>query len=98
MTRHDSVPRRRPDPRESFRRDVDRYAHRERGTSTFWQSLSVIGGVGWPIVFASVGGALVGRWLHAQWHTGSALTALLVAVGAAVGMAVAWQVIQPRQR
>ena len=98
MTRPGSVPRRRPDPRESFRRDVERYTRRERVTSTFWQSLSVIGGVGWPIVLASVGGALVGRWLHAQWHTGTALTALLVAVGAAVGMAIAWQVIQPRRR
>jgi ATP synthase protein I len=100
MTRPDNVSSgsRRPDLRESLRRDVSRYTHREPGDRSFWQSLSVLGTVGWPIVLASVGGALAGRWLHAQWATGSWLTAVLVAVGAAVGMAVAWQLIQPRKR
>lgn len=88
---------RRPDPRESLRRDLSRYAHREAGDRSFWQSLSVLGAVGWPIVIATVGGALAGRWLHARWETGIWLTGLLVAVGAAVGMAIAWHLIQPRQ-
>ena len=94
---HDSIHGRRADLRESLRRDLRRYAHREDDTHTFWQSLSVIGAVGWPIVVATVGGALVGRWLHAQWNTGTILTALLVGLGAAVGMAVAWHLIQPRR-
>ena len=100
MTRPDdaSSSGRRPDPRESLRRDLSRYTQREPGDRSFWQSLSVLGAVGWPIVLASVGGALAGRWLHAQWETGSWLTAVLVAVGAAVGTAVAWQLIQPRRR
>ena len=89
---------RRPDPRESLNRDLGRYAHREPGDASFWQSLNVIGAVGWPIVIATVGGALAGRWLHARWDTGSWLTALLVAVGAAAGMAMAWHLIQPRPR
>ena len=89
---------RRPDPRESLRRDLHRYALRKSGDASFWQSLGVIGAVGWPIVIATVGGALAGRWLHARWETGLWLTALLVAVGAAVGMAIAWQLIQPRER
>ena len=89
---------RRPDPRESLRRDLSRYMQRESDDASFWQSLSVIGAVGWPIVVTTVGGALAGRWLHARWDTGIWLTALLVAVGAAAGMAVAWQLIQPRGR
>ena len=89
---------RRPDLRDSLKRDLSRYAGRERGDASFWQSLSVLGTVGWPIVIATVGGALAGRWLHARWDTGIWLTALLVAVGAAVGMAIAWQLIQPRRR
>lgn len=100
MTRPDDAPsaRRRPDPRERVRRDLSRYTHREPGDRSFWQSLSVLGAVGWPIVLASVGGALAGRWLHARWETGSWVTAVLVAVGAAVGMAMVWRLIQPRQR
>ena len=93
-----SSPGHRPDPRERLSRDLRRYAHREPGDASFWQSLSVLGAVGWPIVVATVGGALAGRWMHARWDTGIWLTALLVAVGAAVGMAVAWQLIQPRPR
>ena len=94
----DSARGRRADPRVSLHRDLQRYARRDGGITSFWQSLSVIGAVGWPIVLAAVGGALAGRWMHAQWNTGTALTALLVAVGACVGMAIAWQLIQPRRR
>ena len=93
-----SSPGHRPDPRERLSRDLRRYAHREPGDASFWQSLSVLGAVGWPIVVATVGGALAGRWMHARWDTDIWLTALLVAVGAAVGMAVAWQLIKPRPR
>ena len=93
-----SEPLRRRDPRASLKRDLNRLEHRERGDASFWRSLGVIGAVGWPIVIATVGGALAGRWLHARWNTGFGLTALLVAAGAALGMAIVWRLIQPRQR
>ncbi len=98
MTRGNSSNKvRRVDPRASLKHDLNHYARRERSHASFWQSLSVIG-VGWVIVVAAVGGALAGRWLHAQWNTGIWLTALLVIAGAVVGMALVWQLIQPRQR
>lgn len=90
-----STSSRRPDPREHLKQDLRRYAERRSGEASFWQSLSVLGAVGWPIVITTVGGALIGRWLHARWDTGIWLTAVLVAVGAAVGMTVAWRLIQP---
>lgn len=96
-TSSEPVPRR-PDLRERLRRDLSRHERRQSGDRGFWQSLSVLGAVGWPIVLASVGGALAGRWLHAHWATGSWLTALLVGVGAAAGLAVALQLIRPRSR
>ena len=100
MTEHrnSSNHARRPDPRASLRRDLNRYARRESGTASFWQSLSVLGSVGWPIVIATAGGALAGRWLHARWNTGIWVTLLLVVVGAVAGMAIVWQLIQPRQQ
>ena len=88
---------RRADPGASFKRDLNQYARHERSNASFWQSLSVMG-VGWLIVIAAVGGALAGRWLHARWNTGIWLTALLVIAGASVGMALVWQLIQPRKR
>lgn len=100
MTQRGGVPAgsERPDPRERLRHDLKRFAERQPDNATFWQSLSVLGAVGWPIVIATVGGALIGRWLHAQWDTGIWLTAMLVGAGAAVGMKVAWHLIQPRRR
>ena len=99
MTHHDDSPNkvRRADPGASFKRDLNQYARHERNNASFWQSLSVMG-VGWLIVIAAVGGALAGRWLHARWNTGIWLTALLVIAGAVVGMALVWQIIQPRQQ
>ena len=82
MTREERTPSgpfRRRDPRASLKRDLNRLEHRELGDASFWRSLGVIGAVGWPIVIATVGGALAGRWLHAHWNTGFGLTALLVA-------------------
>ena len=101
MTREErapSSPLRRPDLRARLKRDLDRLEHRESGDASFWRSLGVIGAVGWPIVIASVGGALAGRWMHAHWHTGFGLTALLVGAGAALGMVIVWRLIQPRSR
>lgn len=88
---------RRADPGASLKRDLNHYARYERNNASFWESISIIG-VGWLIVIAAVGGALAGRWLHARWHTGIWLTALMVIVGASVGMALVWQLIRPRQR
>ena len=88
----------RPDPRASLKRDLNRYVRREPGSASFWQSLGLLGSVGWPIVIATAGGALAGRWLHARWNTGIWLTLLLVVAGAVAGMAIVWQLIQPRQR
>ena len=89
---------RRSDPRASLRRDLSRYTRREPGDASFWQSLGVLGSVGWPIVLATAGGALAGRWLHARWNTSIWLTLVLVVAGAVVGMAIMWQLIQPRRR
>ena len=93
-----SRPFRRRDPRASLKRDLNRLERREPGDASFWRSVGVIGVVGWPIVIATVGVALAGRWLHAHWNTGFGLTALLVAAGAVLGMMIVWQLIQPRQR
>lgn len=89
---------RRADLRASLQRDLRRYDRREPGNRTFWQSLSVLGSVGWPIVMATVGGALAGRWLDARWSTGIRFTLMLLVGGAIVGAAIVWHVIQPRPR
>ena len=88
---------RRGDLRASLERDLRRYGRREPGNRTFWESIGVLGSVGWPIVLATVGGALAGRWLDGRWATGIRFTLLLLIAGAAAGAAMAWHLIQPRR-
>lgn len=89
---------RRPDLRAALQRDLQRYGRREPGSRSFWQSLSVLGSVGWPIVMTTVGGALLGRWLDTRWNTGIRLTLMLLVGGAVAGATIVWHLMKPRPR
>jgi ATP synthase protein I len=86
----------RKDIRGAVKRDFSRQARREQGHRTFWQSLGVLGMVGWPIALASVGGALVGRYLDNYFETGVRFTLTLLTAGAAVGSYTAWRAVKGR--
>lgn len=88
---------RRNDMQNAVRRDLSRYARREEGHRTFWQSLGVLGMVGWPIAFASVGGALLGRYLDHRFGTGVRFTLMLVTGGAMAGSYTAWRALKGRK-
>ena len=87
---------RRSDMRRALERDLSRHARREQGHHTFWQSLGVLGMVGWPIALASVGGALLGRYLDARFDTGVRFTLMLLTAGAMIGSYTAWQSLKGR--
>ena len=92
---NDKVPHRpsRPDLLAAIQRDRARIARREPGHRSFWNSLGVLGMVGWPIALGSAGGALVGRWLDARFASGMQFTLLLMSVGLALGSYVAWKTL-----
>ncbi|MBI1310405.1 ATPase F0F1 [bacterium] len=94
MTSRDPPEIRRPDLGDRFQRDLKRFREREPGHRSFWQSMSVLGAVGWPIVLLTAGGALLGHWLDIRWDTGVRLTLILVTLGAALGSTAAWQMIR----
>jgi ATP synthase protein I len=77
-----------------MRKDMGRFRAREEGHRTFWRSLSVLGGVGWPIVLLTAGGAILGHYLDRQWHTGLHMTLILLFVGVILGSAAAWHLVQ----
>jgi ATP synthase protein I len=94
-------PPKRPSPTElerQFDREVRRYRERETGHRSFWQSLGVLGSVGWPIALLSVGGGLLGRWLDVRFQTGVRLTLTLLFLGATLGAVIAWNAIQRTRR
>lgn len=96
MTAPQGIPPRRPNVRARVRADLERLSQRQDSPAGFWASLNVIGAVGWPLVTAMVAGALVGRWMHAEWHTSLGVTALLVGAGAVLGMMLVWRLIQEK--
>lgn len=83
----------RTDPREAIRRDSSRLARREKGPRSFWQSLSVLGMVGWPIALGSVGGSLLGRYLDTHFQTGIRYTLMMMTVGVMAGSFAAWKTV-----
>lgn len=89
---------RRPDLRRTAQRDIERFRAREPGHRTFWKSLGILGGIGWPIVLLTVGGAFLGHWLDVRWDTGIQMTLLLLFVGVMLGSAAAWHLVQGTRR
>jgi ATP synthase protein I len=81
------------DPRDAIRRDSSRLDRREKGHRSFWQSLSVLGMVGWPIALGSVGGALLGRYLDQQFESGIRYTLMLMTAGVLAGSFAAWKAV-----
>jgi ATP synthase protein I len=88
----------RPDLRDTWERDLERRAHREDSDRSFWRSLRVLGGVGWPIVLAAAGGAMLGHSLDARWNTGVRSTLVLLTVGVVVGSLVAYHTVKGTYR
>ena len=86
----------RNDMRRAVKRDFSRHARREEGHRSFWQSLGVLGMVGWPIALASVGGALAGRYLDRRFATGVQFTLMLLTAGAILGSYTAWRALKGR--
>ncbi|MEX2187012.1 MAG: AtpZ/AtpI family protein [Pirellulales bacterium] len=83
----------RADPRDVVRRDSSRLARREKGHRSFWQSLGVLGMVGWPIALGSVGGTLLGRYLDARFDTGVRYTLMIMTAGVLAGCFAAWRTV-----
>jgi ATP synthase protein I len=80
---------------DPFVTEVRRQAERaRRGRElSFWQGLSLVGGIGWVVVLPAVGGAVLGRLLDAQWGTGHFWTLSLLTVGLTLGCVSAWRQI-----
>jgi ATP synthase protein I len=85
--------RRRNDLASALERDFERRRRREKGHRSYWRWLGVLGMVGWPIAFMTVGGALLGHYLDVRFNLGIQFTLLLLTIGVVIGSLVAWNVI-----
>jgi ATP synthase protein I len=82
-----------PPPEDPFVKTVRREAERARKGRhlTFWQGLSTTGTIGWMVSLPLVLGALAGRWLDQQFHSGLFWTLSLLMLGLVIGCATAWR-------
>ena len=67
---------------------------RKEGDRGFWQSLGVIGSVGWMVILPAVGGGLLGNHIDSKHKGGISWALTLVVVGLAAGCLAAWQHIR----
>lgn len=87
----------RGDAYERTRRDLERYQKRQP-SGRFWQSLALIGSVGWPIVLLATGGALLGHYLDSRFETGVRLTLMLLSIGTLAGALIAYRSLRAGDR
>lgn len=79
------------DMRQAVRLRQDRRERlRKEGEQPFWQSLSIIGTLGWLIVTPTFLGVLAGRWLDKLFDTGVFFSGTLIFAGASLGFYLAW--------
>ena len=83
----------RGDLRRAVERDFRAHERRESSQKAFWESLGVLGAVGWPIALLTVGGALLGHWLHERYQLGLVWSVILMVGGAVIGCWTAWRVV-----
>lgn len=89
---------RRGDLQRAFERDFGVHERRESSEKAFWQSLRILGSVGWPIALLAVGGALLGHWLDEQWHTRFLCALTLIILGVGIGWWTAWRIVKGNHR
>jgi ATP synthase protein I len=62
----------------------------EAQKNTFWESVAILGVVGWSVALPSLGGVALGVWLDRRWPGRFPWTVTLFAAGLAFGCLTAW--------
>jgi ATP synthase protein I len=74
------------------RRDLRR-RHEREGNSSFWNSVGMMGTIGWSVSLPTALGLLLGRWLDGRLDSGSVFLVFFMLVGLGVGCFTAWRLI-----
>jgi len=86
---------RRSDAKHALDRDLQRFDERPRDDS-FWQSLALIGTVGWSVALPTSFAAWFGHFLDRRFDSGVRFTLMLMFLGLCVGVLAAWRGIASR--
>ncbi|MBN1675871.1 MAG: AtpZ/AtpI family protein [Kiritimatiellae bacterium] len=81
---------------EVQRRRKRREQHEREGDSSFWQSVGMMGTIGWSVSVPTALGVLFGRWLDGRLEAGHVFMVFFMLVGLVVGCVVAWRMVMEK--
>ena len=67
--------------------------HLREGDSSFWQSVGVMGTIGWSVSVPMVLGIFLGRWIDRQLDSSHVFTIFCLLLGMIMGCVTAWRIV-----
>ncbi len=67
--------------------------HVRDGDSSFWQSVGMMGTIGWSVAVPTVLGVLLGRWLDGRLDSAHVFMVFFMLVGLVTGCVTAWRMV-----
>jgi len=78
---------------EVRRRREQHDKHIRDGESSFWQSVGMMGTIGWSVAVPTVLGVLLGRWLDGRLDSAHVFMVFFMMVGLVTGCVTAWRMV-----
>jgi ATP synthase protein I len=86
---------------EAFLREVRlrrerREQHEREGDSSFWQSVGMMGTIGWSVSVPTALGVLLGRWIDARLGSAHVFMVFCMLAGLIAGCVTAWRMVSEK--
>ncbi|MDP6525528.1 MAG: AtpZ/AtpI family protein [Kiritimatiellia bacterium] len=84
--------------KEAFVSEVDtrrrrREEYEREGDSSFWQSVGMMGTIGWSVSIPTALGVLLGRWIDGRLESAHVFMVFFMLVGLITGCVTAWRMV-----
>ena len=70
--------------------------HVREGDTSFWQSVGVMGTIGWSVSAPMVLGIFLGRWIDRQVDSAHVFTIFCLLCGLITGCVTAWRIVSEK--
>ena len=88
-------------PEKTFLSEVQRRReqheeHQRESNASFWQSVGVMGTIGWTVSIPMVCGLFFGRWIDNRLNSAHVFMLFCMMVGLIVGCVTAWRIVSEK--
>ena len=81
----------------AVRRRRERHeAHKREGNASFWQSVGLMGTIGWTVTIPMLAGIFLGRWIDKRLDSAHVFMLFCMLVGLVIGCITAWRIVSER--